>query len=143
MRWRHFGSIDKYRSGGLLVSPEDAMPVCRAYYLIIVEDCIVSQDLAESVSSYDPGAGLIVCRTMDEAVTELDHVDLLAVAFIEESPANFAASPLAEVIATRGGQVILIGAEAEEMGKASGWTVLERPFSSTMVLEHLAGLVPT
>lgn len=122
--------------------PNDARPLSRHAFLIVLDDSIVAQDLAETVSEHDPAAGLIPCRTLDEAIAALAHVERIAVAFVEAGPAEFAASPLAGLIAAKGGRVVLIGDDAEDSARMCGHAVLQRPFSTEMVLALLADPVP-
>lgn len=122
--------------------PNDARPLSRNVYLIVLDDSIVAQDLAETVSEHDPLAGLISCKTLTEAVDAVAHVERIVVALVEAGPEQFRASPLAGLIAAKGGRVVLMGDDAEDSGMASGYPVLQRPFFPKTVLAILADSVP-
>lgn len=119
------------------MTTQDASPLDRGAYLIVLEDYLVSQDLAEIVAWYAPAAEVIVRHALPDAVAALQPVARLAVAFVGIGPASFAASPLAAMIASRGGRVVLLGDEAERTGEAAGWAVLQRPFSQSQVATFL------
>lgn len=110
-------------------------------YLILSQDCLVAQDLAESIAVYDAGADVIVRHSVVAAVSALEATPEIAVAFVGAGPVQFGASALADMIRARQGLVILMGDDAEENGEALGWKVLHRPFSEGVVLSHLALLV--
>ena len=109
-------------------------------YLILLKDYLVAQDLAESIAVYDPEAEVIVQHALADAVSALEATPQIAAAFVGLEPLQCSASGLADMIRGRGGEVILMGSEAEEQGEALGWKVLHRPFSEGLVLAHLARL---
>jgi hypothetical protein len=122
------------------MSETTAGPLSRGAYLVVLDDYLVSQDLAETIRYFDPEAQVIARPTTDDAVAAVAPVARIELAFVADGPSHFAASPLAGMIRCRGGRVVLLGPEAETAGKAAGWPVLHRPFSQSLVLAHLAGL---
>jgi hypothetical protein len=118
------------------------LPKTRTY-LILLKDYLVAQDLEESIAAHDPAAEVIVRQSMASALSALEATQQIAVAFVDVEPLHCRASGLADMIRSRGGEVILMGDEAEEKGEALGWKVLHRPFSEGLVLAHLAALGST
>ena len=110
-------------------------------YLVVLDDYLVAQDLAESIAYHDPAAEVIVRHTVAEAVAAMDSVETIEVAFVGEAPARYAGSQLAQMIRSKSGRVVLLGDEAETAGEAAGWSVLHRPFSLSLVLAYLAKAV--
>ena len=112
-----------------------------ATYLVMIADCVVATDLAQSVTDFSPQAQVIVKSDPGAALEAAALAASITVAFVERAPKSFERSELARMIVQKGGRVILLGAEAEELGPSAGYAVLQRPFSSRMVLEHLSRLV--
>jgi len=108
-------------------------------YVIVLRDYLVSQDLAETVAEYAPGAEVILHHTPAAAAAAVTSLEKIEVAFVEQEPEAFAASGLARLIDARGGRVVLMGSAAEAAGAKNGWPVLHRPFALQQVLLHLAG----
>lgn len=107
-------------------------------YLVAVRDFVVSQDLADTVRDFDPGATILSARNCREALTAIRSGDPLALAFVEAGPDRVARARLDIAIRDRGGRLVLLGDDAEdawEIGSRAGrvWPVLMRPFSSQVV----------
>lgn len=117
-------------------------PPSRAVYLIVLADCLVAQDLAETVAVHDRDAEVILRQSLSDAIVALAAVAELALAFVGAGPAEFEASPLAGMIRARGGRVVLIGDDAESAGAAAGYAVLARPFSLSQILAELSRPAP-
>jgi hypothetical protein len=121
---------------------DDAKLARRDIYLIVVENYVVSTDLAQTVAEYDPGALVIVKTSMQAAEMALQFVEKVCLAFVEAGPARFAASALAVQVEAKGGRVVLLGDEAEASAAAAGsegeWSILPRPFSTDQVVAHFA-----
>jgi hypothetical protein len=109
-----------------------------ASYLIVLKDCLVAMDLAESISDFDAGADIVARHSAACAIAALETIKRVAVAFVDTGPDHLAASGLMGMISARGGRVVLMGDEAETSGEARGYPVLHRPFSQGLVLDHLA-----
>ena len=102
-------------------------------YLVVVDDYLIAEDLAESIAFYDAKALVVVRHLVDDAVSALKAVERLAVAFVAACPQQFAGSALAKMIHSLGGKVVLLGDAAEDLGKTPDWAVLHRPFSQGLV----------
>lgn len=110
-------------------------------YLIVVGDYIVALDLAQTVADFCPTALVIQKSTAVAALAAVAAVDRVKVAFVGEPPDTFARSELARLISNKGGRVVFVGGEAEDLGPGTGHAVLSRPFSTPAVLAHLEGKV--
>ncbi|WP_347311419.1 hypothetical protein [Defluviimonas sp. SAOS-178_SWC] len=107
-------------------------------YLVAVRDFVVSQDLADTVREFDPGAMIVTARTCRETLNAIKTCDRLALAFVEAGPDRILRARLDVTIRERHGRLVLLGDDAEdewETGGAPGriWPVLMRPFSSQAV----------
>ncbi|MEO6299778.1 MAG: hypothetical protein ABIO62_09130 [Paracoccaceae bacterium] len=120
----------------------ESRPPSRGVYLVVVNDYLVSQDLAETVVDFIPGAEVIAKHTMAEAVQALQQFVRVAVAFVSAGPSYFATTPLAALIHSMGGKVVLVGDAAESEQAIDGIAVLQRPFSTTSVQAHLRAFAP-
>lgn len=109
-----------------------------ATYLIMVRDSIVSKDIAETIADFEVTARVLEATGPDRALRALETVQRLAVAFVEIAPRTFAGSELAAAIAARSGRVIFLGDAAEEEPASSAYLVLQRPFSSDVLLRYLS-----
>ena len=112
-------------------------------YLIVIGDYIVALDLAQTVADFCPTAQVIQQSTAVAALAAVAAIDRVTVAFVGEPPHSFARSELARLIADKGGRVVFVGGEAEDLGPGSAHTVLNRPFSTPAVLAHLKQATPT
>ena len=112
-----------------------------AQYLIVLHECVVLQDIADTITEYDPRAKVIAVTAPDRALAALEGVERLAVAFVEAAPLAFQQTDLAKAIASRGGRTVFFGDAAEDAEVSDRWIVLRRPFSSDIVLAHLTMLL--
>ncbi len=111
-----------------------------AHYLIVLRECVVLQDISDTIVEFDPGAMVISVTAPEEALAAIAEVERLAVVFVEAAPHAFVKTDLAAAIASRGGRIVFLGDAAEDGSDAGRWIVLRRPFSSETVLGHLAAL---
>lgn len=109
-------------------------------YVIMVADCVVATDLAQTVAEFCPQAYVIQKMTAADVLALAAKVARIRVAFIDEPPQRFARAALSRLIAEKRGQVIFIGDDAESVGCAAREAVLDRPFSTPIVLALLARL---
>jgi hypothetical protein len=113
--------------------------VCiHAIYLIMVKDRVVSRDIAETITDFEAGARVLEMARPEDALRALESVERLAVAFVETAPRRFAETELARAIAARSGRLVFLGDEAEDEPDSGEFTVLQRPFSSEILLRHLS-----
>lgn len=122
--------------------PKDLHTLRGAYYLIVLHDCVVLQDIAGTIEEFDPSAQVIAVTNPAEAAARLAEVEQIAIAFVEAAPLAFGSTSLALEIASRGGHVVYLGDAAEDAEDTGRWVILRRPFSSDVVANHLAGLMP-
>lgn len=106
-------------------------------YLICLADYVVALDLVQTVAEARPAATVIQTTSAAEALSAVMTAGKVKVAFIGTPPQRFEGSELAMLIAQKGGRVVFIGSEAEDLAPASGRAVLHRPFSTAQVLAHL------
>ena len=109
----------------------------RPAYLIVLRHVLVAQDIAMTIADVDPQARVVTAASEAEALSKLDGVERLAVAFVGQSPRAYEGSELAEAVGRCGGRVVLLGEDAEAEGAAMGYAVLVRPFSTGSILSHL------
>lgn len=102
-------------------------------YLITIANWVVATDLAQCVADFSPQAQVIVKGDPAAALEAAAGAASIAVASVERPPHCFEGSELARLIGQKGGSVVFIGAEAEELGPDAGYAVLHRPFSSRTV----------
>lgn len=117
----------------------------RPLYLVLEPDVIVGDDLRETVCLHDPSAEVHLARDIDAAYDALDALPPLRAAVLNASIADLTQSGLASRISSAGGTVVVLnGTERPEDKDATGWTFVQRPFSSEAVIEALeAALQPT
>ena len=108
-----------------------------ATYLIVLRHVLVAQDIAMTIADVNPQARVVTAASEAEALSKLDGVERLAVAFVGQSPRAYEVSALAEAVGRCGGRVVLLGEDAEAEGAALGYAVLVRPFSTGSILSHL------
>lgn len=106
-------------------------------YLIFVQSPVVSLDIGLVIQDLAPGANIIVVQNATTALRALARVSSLQAAFLELAPASDTCCRLAEATRLRGGLLVLLGDEAEDMGPSASWSVLVRPFTTRGVLAAL------
>lgn len=110
----------------------------RPLYLVLEPDVIVGDDLRETVCLHDPSAEVHLARDIDAAYGALDSLPPLRAAVLNASIADLTQSGLASRISSAGGTVVVLdGSERPEDKAATGWTFVQRPFSSEAVIEAL------
>ncbi|WP_284165349.1 hypothetical protein [Frigidibacter sp. SD6-1] len=120
--------------------PENHTARSGAHYLVVVGDCVVLQDLSDTVAEFDTGATVIAVNRASDALLAIAKVPEIVVAFIEAAPDDFACTRLCAAIHARRGRMIFLGDEAEEACASVRTPILHRPFSSEIVFRRL-GLV--
>ncbi|WP_210528395.1 hypothetical protein [Rubellimicrobium arenae] len=106
-------------------------------YLIVLSQAFVALDLRMTIEEFDPTAPVVAATSTAEALPVLEGVDRIAVAFVDQGPGDYEQSALARIVAEKGGHVVLMGDRAEEDGAGHGYAVLERPFLTAHVADHL------
>ena len=108
-------------------------PTC----LVMMQDTVVAQDLALTISDCHPDARVIVAATPADALAQLAAVPQIWLAFVSARPRTFAQSAFAKAISARGGKVVMLGVEAEQAGPTVDWCVLPQPFTTEVVVRKL------
>lgn len=111
----------------------------NALCVVMVQSALVALDIRLAISDAVPGANVMVVQNVVGALQALEGVDRVHVAFLEPAPPIDKGCPLAEAVRLRGGRVVFLGDEAEDLGPGPGWTVLVRPFTNNCVLAALKG----
>jgi len=106
-------------------------------YVIVMREALISQDLSLTIADHDPGARVVFAANLRDAETVVAGLTHIVMAFIIEGPKQFLQSDLSRAIRARGGRVVLLGDDAEEVGPTPDWDVLYRPFSTDEVLARL------
>lgn len=120
--------------------PKDVLTPTSDHYLIVLRDFVVMQDLADTISEFDPGAQVIAVAHATAALAAIAPVVRLVLAFVEAAPREFEKTELAAAIASRGGRLVYLGDAAEDAAETGRAVVLRRPFSSQVVRLHLEAL---
>lgn len=122
--------------------PKDNDAPAGAHYLIVLHDCVVLQDIADTILDFDRNAQVISVTSDTDALEALAGVQNVAIAFIEAAPDTFLKSALAPELTVRGARFVYLGDAAEDALEKDDVRVLRRPFSSEIILGHLAVLQP-
>lgn len=117
-------------------------PFRAGVYVIMVSDYVVLTDLEDTVRDYDPFAAIHGVTSLHAAIGRIQSQRRLDVVFLETGQKQVRLHDLDQAVRDRGGQIILLGGEAEDdwitQGRVSDrWPTLLRPFSSQMVLSLL------
>ena len=112
----------------------------RPAYVILTKQALIARDIALTIEQHDPGAPLIVSRTSQEAEDALATVPRVATAILSLAPAKYLRSPLHDMITMRKGQVILMGDDAEDAPHQKGLSILHRPFTTEILIDHLCSV---
>ena len=110
-----------------------------ACYFVLVQPGLVAADISATIADYAPRASVIVVQNAAEADQTLKAVQTIHVAFLELAPESDKGWRIAEAVRARGGRLVFIGDEAENLGPGPDWTVLRRPFSTDCVIAALDG----
>ncbi len=109
----------------------------RPAYVILTNQALIARDIALTIEQHDPGAPLIISRTSHEVEAALETTPNVATAILSLAPSEYLVSPLHNQIKKRGGQVILMGADAEDAPRQEGLSILHRPFTTDILIDHL------
>ena len=101
-----------------------------AAYLIVVQEVVVAQDLAQTISDHQPGAHIIMAASLNAAIEALIDVPRVEIAFVAADPQAYLESQFAKVLAARGAQVVLMGVWGEVRRSAQIWNLLPFPFTT-------------
>ncbi len=116
-----------------------------ADFLIVEQDAIVAQDLAEAIRGQRPDAKVQIwlVDTIRDTTVLVDWVSNLLrldAALLSLPPAEVLASGLGQAVAGRGGQVVILSDEVETGDRGqSGWLVVARPFASDELVRLILG----
>lgn len=102
----------------------------NASFLIVARDVLVGQDLAQTIADNRPRARVIIVTTLEDAIGALKDVATIEIAFIAAEPEALACSSVGPAVAMRGGQVVLLGAWADQLPATASWKLLPSPFTT-------------
>jgi len=106
-------------------------------YLVVMPLGVVAEDIATTITEIDPGARVVVARTIAEAADRLAGLDRLALAVIEGAPVVFHATPFGQALADRGARILLLG-DGCDTGQSGGRTaMLGLPFTTGALVAAL------
>lgn len=114
-------------------------------YVLMLRDFVVLKDLEDTVREYAPAARVLTASECTAALALIEGLERISVAFVEAGAEAVAAARIDTLVAQRGGQVVLLGDDAEDAWEAgklgADWPVLQRPFTSQTVERLLAELI--
>lgn len=105
--------------------------------VIALKHFVVAQDIAQALADFDPGIHVILVTDPQSIVLSPD-MEQVWLAFLGLAPSRVADDPLAQAVLQRGGRLVLINDEAEEVGDSADWWVLRRPFTTDAILSLLS-----
>lgn len=111
-------------------------------YLIASRNYLVTCDICDAISDYDPAAEISVQRGHERALTSITPLRRIAVAFVEAGSEQVTRLKIDQAVQGRGGRLVLMGNAAEDELDGHSprlrWPVLARPVSTRMILAQLA-----
>lgn len=110
----------------------------RNIYLVVLKHLVVAEDLGQIVSGFDPQAEVRQARDTAAALAAIRELGTLRLAFLIDDRHAEGWSDLVAGIIARGGRVVLIPrSDGIEAAPFDGCLILERPFTTEMVLATL------
>lgn len=121
--------------------PRDILPPTGPdVFLIQDQQVVVSADIAE-VLRRDRQCRTIVVRNAEDVNGALSGVDRVKAAFLSSPLDRILALGLDQVLTELGARIVLTAGESEAAAVHSrGWAMLDRPFSTRMLLDTLDDL---
>ncbi|MEI4469811.1 hypothetical protein [Frigidibacter sp. MR17.24] len=112
-------------------------------YLILTRHLIVAEDLAQILAQHDPTGAVLRARDPEAAAALLDGAARVSLAFLADAHGQEGWDEALAMVEARGARVVLIPRDDDPAPKDTArFTVLERPFTTEMVLAVLASLAP-
>lgn len=87
------------------MSPLNPPPI----YLIVAQQALVAQDIAEAIAQEVAGAKVVIAASIATAIAALSEVAQVAVAFIEADALRLQETPVPEAWLQAGMRLVLIG----------------------------------
>ena len=106
-------------------------------YLVVMPLRVVAEDIATTIVELDPGATVVVARSIAEAAERLAGLDRLVLAVIEGAPAVFHDTPFGQALANRGVRVLLLGDGVDTAKPGSRIALLGLPFTTGALVAAL------
>lgn len=107
-------------------------------YIVVLKHVVVAEDLAQIISDFDPQAKVLQVRDTPAALKAIRDVDAVRLAFLIDERHVEGWSDLVAAIFARGGRVVLIPrSEGIEAAPFHNCLILDRPFTTEMVLATL------
>ena len=111
-------------------------------YLIASRNYLITCDICDTISDFDPAAEISVQRGHECALTSITPLRRIAVAFVEAGSEQVTRLKIDQAVQGRGGRLVLMGNAAEDELDGHSprlrWPVLARPVSTRMILAQLA-----
>jgi hypothetical protein len=102
----------------------------RTAYLIVVQNPVIRQDIAQAIAEVSPDSHIIPAATLENAADALVDAAFVSLAIVEAGPDTYRASALASEMAARGARVVLTGSLDDQAARAAGWDILPYPFET-------------
>lgn len=106
-------------------------------FVIVVREALVGRDLADTIAETHPRARMVLADTLAAALVAVQPLEAVDLAFIAAEPAVFEASALAEALAARGAEVVLMGVTNPQGVR---WRILAFPFSTADVRRFIPAI---
>ncbi len=103
-------------------------------FLLFGKDPFAVDDLSRTIAEQHPTSRIVASFSVEEALSLIETMPEISMAFIHLAPEQVAVSPLGQALASRGARIVLMGDDAEERGQAAGFDVLVRPFNTADVI---------
>jgi len=111
--------------------------ICPRTYLVLVTETLVAQDIAQTITDFDPASKVICAGSLAAAEVAVAAEHAIEIAFVAGNPGQFAQSALHRGLIARGSRVVLLGYEAEASGPTPVFDVLQQPFDTAAVVAKL------
>ncbi|WP_156943783.1 hypothetical protein [Roseivivax isoporae] len=118
--------------------PEGVSPISRPEaerrYVVLSDDSFVGQDAAHSIGDIDPGASVVFCRTLDDAVDAVAAPRPLTALFMLSPRKPLAGNPLLPLLRARDAAlVVLTSNRTFEIPEGEDVVLDEMPFSAQSI----------
>ncbi len=114
--------------------------------LIVMNDVLVTEDLAEAINEVWPDALIVRVHKLDHAEAAISGRGRVVMAFVQDDPARLHGSSLESVLQAQGATVVLTGDWGSAQVGKYGWDVLPSPFSAqdvhALILRHAPRILP-
>lgn len=99
-------------------------------FLIVVNDVLIAEDLAQAIAEVVPHADIIVTPALGLAQAAIAGRGRVVMACVQDDPALLAGSALAAVLGVQGARLVFLGDCDAAQAALSGGEALQYPFST-------------